>query len=74
MDILFEVGQPFLVFIQDRKHSLSRFVLVVELDGSEADRLMGKDACTKLPRSCKVYFFLSMEGVSLGLEQSRTPL
>ena len=62
-DILFEVLEPLLVFIQDGKNSLLGFVLVILLNRSITQLFMGKYSSTKLPTYLHFYFFLSIEGL-----------
>ena len=74
LDLLFEFLKPLLVVVQDGQDPLFGFVLVVLLDWDEAELLTREDAAAEVSRLGKSHFFFEMEGFSLGLEQSSTPL
>jgi hypothetical protein len=74
VDALFELFEPFLVAIQYRKHSFSCFVFIILLNRYQADLFARKDPATELSTCFHKDFFLSIEGLSLGLEQRSTPL
>ena len=73
-DILFEVLEPLFVVIENGQYSLPGFVLIVLLNGHQAQLLARVDPSAELPECRYFYFFLLMEGLSLGLEQRSTPL
>jgi hypothetical protein len=48
MNILFKLLEPLLVIVEDRKHSLLRFMLVIVLYGYQTELIVGKYSATKL--------------------------
>lgn len=60
--------------VEDRQHSFPGFMFVIGLDRDESQLIARENSTAELPRWKDEYFFLVMEGLSLGLEHRRTPL